>query len=87
MRKIFTFAAKIIPMPLHRKKHYDQRRWYGWLFLCNGNEDMLVAYSDDGTLWGIDATDAILRNPHYANGFKEYPTIDWDSAEQLGVYY
>ena len=27
MRKFFTFAAKIIPMPLHRKKHYDQRRW------------------------------------------------------------
>ncbi len=59
----------------------------GWLFLRNGDEDMLVAYSDDGTLWDIDATDAILRNPRSANGFCEYPTIDWDSAEQLGVYY
>ena len=48
---------------------------------------MLVAYSDDGTLWDIDATDAILRNPRSANGFCKYPTIDWDSAEQLGVYY
>ena len=48
---------------------------------------MLVAYSDDGALWNIDATDATLRNPHYANGFKEYPTIVWDSAEQIGVYY
>ncbi len=59
----------------------------GWLFLRNGDEDMLVAYSDDGTLWDIDATDAILRNPRSANGFCEYPTIDWDPAEQLGVYY
>lgn len=59
----------------------------GWLFLRNGGEDMLVAYSDDGTLWEIDATDAVLRNPHYANGFKEYPTIDWNTAKQLGVYY
>lgn len=59
----------------------------GLLFLCNGSEDTLVAYSDDGTLWDIDATDAILRNPQPANGFKEYPTIDWDAAERLGLYY
>ncbi len=43
---------------------------------------MLVAYSDDGTLWNIDATDAILRNPRSANGFKEYSTIDWNTVEQ-----
>ena len=48
---------------------------------------MLVAYSDDGTLWDIDASDATLRNPRSVNGFYEYPTIDWDSAEQIGVYY
>lgn len=59
----------------------------GWLFLRNGGEDMLVAYSDDGTLWEIDATDAVLRNPRSSNGFMEYPTIDWNTAKQLGVYY
>ena len=45
---------------------------------------MLVAYSDDGTLWDIDASDAILRNLRSVNGFYEYPTIAWDSVEQLG---
>lgn len=64
-----------------------KRNGDGWLFLRIGGEDMLVAYSDDGTLWDIDATDAILRNPHSANGFKEFPTIDWNTAKQLGLYY
>lgn len=58
-----------------------------WLCLCNGTDDMLQALSDDGTAWDIDYNDAMLRNPHSANNYKEFPNIDWDAAERLGLYY
>ena len=57
------------------------------LYLCNGKDDFLHAFSDDGTTWDIDYDDAILRNPHSANGYKEYPTIDWDAADRIGLYF
>ena len=58
-----------------------------WLYLCNGKDDFLHAFSNDGTAWNIDYDDAVLRNPHSANGFKEYPTINWDAAERFGLYF
>ena len=58
-----------------------------WLYFCNGIDDFVHAFSDDGTAWEIDYDDAVLRNPHSANGFKEYPTIDWDAAKRLGLYF
>lgn len=57
------------------------------LYLCNGNNDLLHAFSDDGTVWDIDYDDAVLRNPHSANGYKEYPSVDWNSVERLGLYF
>ena len=58
-----------------------------WLYLCNGIDDFVHAFSDDGTAWDIDYDDAVLRNSHSANGYKEYPSIDWDAVERLGLYY
>ena len=58
-----------------------------WLYLCNGNNDLLHAFSDDGTAWDIDYDDAMLRNPHSASGYKEYPNINWNEAEQIGLYF
>lgn len=58
-----------------------------WLYLCNGSDDLLHAFSDNGTAWDIDYDDAVLRNPHPDSGYKEYPTIDWDAVERLGLYY
>ena len=58
-----------------------------WLYLCNGKDDFLHAFSDDGTAWDIDYDDAVLRNLHSASGYKEYPTINWDAAERLGLYF
>ncbi len=31
--------------------------------------------------------DASLQAPYSTSGYKEYPNIGWDSAEQLGLYY
>jgi hypothetical protein len=58
-----------------------------WLYLCNGKDDFLHAFSDDGTAWDIDYDDAVLRNPHSASGYKEYPAINWDAAERFGLYF
>ena len=58
-----------------------------WLYLCNGNNDLLHAFSDDGTVWDIDVDDAVLRNPHSTNGYKEYPSVDWNTVERLGLYF
>lgn len=58
-----------------------------WLYLCNGNNDLLHAFSDDGTAWDIDYDDAMLRNPYSANSYKEYPNINWNTAEQIGLYF
>ena len=58
-----------------------------WLYICNGNDDLLDAFSNDGTVWDIDVDDAVLRNPHSANGYKEYPSVDWNTVERLGLYF
>lgn len=57
-----------------------------WLYLCGGPQDFLVAYTEDGTLWDIDYFDVILMDSHPASGYKEYPTIDWEAAERIGLY-
>lgn len=59
----------------------------GWLYICNGDDDLLDALSDDGTAWDIDYDDAMLHNPHSASGYKEYPNINWNAAEQIGLYF
>ena len=69
------------------KKNMD-----GWLYLRNGNDDLLKAFSADGTVWSINEDDAMLfdvslQTPYSTSGYKEYPNIGWDSAEQLGLYY
>ncbi|MCR5550155.1 MAG: hypothetical protein K6F40_04370 [Bacteroidales bacterium] len=69
------------------KKNMD-----GWFYLRNGNDDLLKAFSADGTVWDIDEDDAMLfdaslQTPYSTSGYKEYPNIGWDSAEQLGLYY
>ena len=69
------------------KKNMD-----GWLYLRNGNDDLLKAFSADGTVWDIEEDDAMLLDarpqaPHSTSGYKEYPDIEWSSAEQLGLYY
>ncbi len=69
------------------KKNMD-----GWLYLRNGNDDLLKAFSADGTVWSINEDDAMLfdarpQAPYSTSGYKEYPDIEWGSAEQLGLYY
>ena len=69
------------------KKNMD-----GWLYLRNGSDDLLKAFSADGTVWDINEDDAMLFDAcpeplHSTSGYKEYPNIGWDSAEQLGLYY
>ena len=55
-------------------------------------DDLLKAFSADGTVWSINEDDAMLfdarpQAPYSTSGYKEYPDIEWDSAEQLGLYY
>ena len=69
------------------KKNMD-----GWLYLHNGNDDLLKAFSADGTVWDIDEDDAMLLDTRHqaqysTTGYKEYPDIEWGSAERLGLYY
>ena len=64
------------------KKNMD-----GWLYICDGNDDLLDASAENGTAWDIDYDDAMLRNPHSAGGYKEYPSIDWGTTERLGLYF
>ncbi len=81
-------ASYLSPETIHAwcRPELFKKKQGEWLYLCNGNDDFLHAFSDDGTAWDIDYDDAILRNPHSAYGFKEYPTINWDAAERLGLY-
>lgn len=69
------------------KKNMD-----GWLYLRNGNDDLLKAFSADGTVWDINEDDAMLfdarlQAQYSTSSYKEYPNIEWDSAERLGLYY
>ena len=58
-----------------------------WLYLHTNDKDLWNATSDQGTSWEISPEDAILHNPRNTYDYHEYPEIDWDSAQQLGMYY
>ena len=84
-----NFVCFLLPETIHAwcRPGLFKKKGDGWLYLRNGSDDLLHALSDDGTAWDIDHDDAMLRNPHAANNYKEFPNIDWDAAKRLGLYY
>lgn len=56
----------------------------GWLYLCIGAEDLLVAVTEDGTQWEISPDDAMLhRSNKHDRSYRAFPDIQsngtaWD---------
>ena len=55
-----------------------------WLYLCFGQEDLLVAVAEDNSQWDINPDDAMLHKINrYDRSFKPYPTLDYSLMERI----
>lgn len=63
------------------KKHIGE-----WLYLCFGEEELLVAITEDETQWNINPEDAMLyRSKRHDRFFQPRPEIDWSRLERMMI--
>lgn len=55
-----------------------------WLYLCFGQEDLLVAVAEDNSQWDINPDDAMLHKTNrYDRSFRSYPTLNHSLMERI----
>lgn len=63
------------------KKHIGE-----WLYLCFGEEELLVAITEDETQWNINPEDAMLYcSKRHDRFFQPRPEIDWSRLERMMI--